>query len=391
MKLLVSSHSLLISVVKALVGKFDVLALDRNMNQTLVNLDIESKALGDFAAPSMPAIAFTEAAKVLNSSFSPMSFNGLGPGPSKFLEEGLQGFLYPRLADLALLVLSLDKAEPDLVVLHNDVENLTRTVALWCQKRGVPCLHVPHAVYQNVNRGAVGTDIHDIITASHLAASGTYQRKWYEDRGQENIRETGLPQFDAWAVMEPDKKRALRLLHLDSDRPVITFMGTWRQNTNLLGHSDEWAMLYINFLKAIKMFGDEVQLIVKIHPNGGDQSAKFHASNAEQVGVNCVIAAQHLEVALQASDVVFAPYGSNSLIEAAYIPYTRLATFEHHGYFDDKEVMKSGFSEKEIAETLEESLSVEPADTKAFISKYAGIADGKAHLRVAGYAEELVM
>jgi len=392
MKILVSGHRFLVPVAKELSKKFDMICLEKAGAEVYNNIDIECKALGDFANMFLAEEAFAESAKVLNATFSPMTFDGLGAGPSKYLEEGVRAFLYPKLADLALLVLSLDEAKPDLVILHNDVENVARTVALWCQKRGVPFLHVPHAVYTKVTDGEVGTDIHDIVTASHLAVSGKFQHDWYKMRGQENIRETGLPQFDEWARIKSDKKRALRLLHLDPGRPVISYMGTWRQNTNMLGYNDEWADQFVTFLNAIKMFNDEIQLVVKMHPSSQEHGPQAHADILKKMGMNCVLVVQHhLVVVLQASDAVFAPYGSNTLIEAAHLPHVRLMTFDGcRAYLDDEVIIKSGSDMKEVAASIERVLSVPPLDTTAFRAKYVGISDGKAHLRVAEYAEEIV-
>jgi len=393
MKILVSGHRFLVPVAKVLSKKFDMICLEKLGAETLNNIDVECKALGDFANIVLAEEAFLEAAKVLNATFSPMSFDGLGSGPSKYLEEQVRAFLYPKLADLALLVLSLDEAKPDLVILHNDVENVARTVALWCQKRGVPFLHVPHAVYTKVTDGEVGTDIHDIVTASHLVVSGKFQHDWYKMRGQENIRETGLPQFDGWAGIQQDKRRALRLLQLDSSRPVISYMATWRQNTNLLGYNDEWADQFVTFLNAVNMFNDEIQLVVKIHPNSQEYGPQAHADILRNMGMNCVLMVQHhLVVALQAADVVFAPYGSNTLIEAAHLPHVRLMTSGGgRAFLDDDVIIKAGSNMREIAASIERALSAPPLDTTAFRAKYVGISDGKAHLRVAGYAEEIVM
>ena len=384
-KILVSSHPLLIPVVKILAEKHDILTIDKIIYERLKNIDIPCKGLFEFADGDMRMEGYGESAKIIHTSFSPISFDGLGAGPSKFLENGIQGYFQSRINDFVMLTLTLDASDPDLVIMHNDVEGVMRMVALWCQVNDVPCLHVPHAVYQDVDRGVIGSDIHDLVTASHLAVSGWAQRDWYKKRGATNIKETGLPQNDKW-----DKKKALRLFNLDANRPVITYMTTWHQSTNMLGCTDRADELYGSFLRAMKMFGDDVQLIIKMHPNAFEANINAHVHAAEELGLNCVMSIQYLELALQASDVVFAPYGSNTLIDAAHIPYTRLASFEGQGFLDDDEVVKCGFSEKEIAELIEESLTRPPVDMEAFRYKYAGVPDGKAHVRVASWAEELI-
>src|SRR3990167_1089526 len=95
-------------------------------------------------------------------------------------------------------------------------------LGVWGHTHKMARLHNPPAIYMDVGRGAPGSDVHDLVTATHLAASGPYQRAWYEQRGfaVENIRETGLPQFDDVKVFP--REYACAALKLDVNKPVIT-------------------------------------------------------------------------------------------------------------------------------------------------------------------------
>lgn len=392
--ILFSSHNMMLPVIKQLKDDYAIGVLDKGMSDSLTNLDIESVSLNRAVDGEVRESAFLEAARMIHAAVDMRGFDEkLSPAVSKFVGVSMPAFIYPRIADLAAMVIGLDKVNPAMAVVHNDVEPLLRTVALWCKARSKPCLHVPHAVYQDINRGAVGTDVHDIVTSSNLSAAGVFQRLWYEQRGMGplNIKETGLPQWDKWASVPYDRAKAFRLLKLKPYVPTITYITTWRQNTNMFGCNDEWAQVYADFLTAIKKIETPVQVIVKGHPNSGQDSLNWHINLAKEASVKCVVTAMHLELIVLATDLMIAPFGSNTLIEAATMPHVRLATMEGHGYFDDDAVLKFKSGDEGMLEGITEALSQEPADTAAFKAKYGGLMDGKAHLRVADYVRELMV
>lgn len=390
MSVLFSHNAAFLPVAKRLAaGGHEILSVDDDFARSLGDVDVAAKPLGALVDGELRDDAYREAARVLNAAMRPFSGDGLTPGVSAFLNDKLASYLYPRLADTALLVLMLDRARPGLVVLHNDVEPIMRLAALWAAANGVPCLHVPHAIYHDVNRGGVGSDVHDLITASHLAAAGPFQREWYARRGfpPERIRETGLPQFDRWTDMRMERARARRLLKVDARRPVVVYAGTWRQDTNLLGCHDEWSDTYLAFLEAMKRLA-RAQVVVKTHPRASEDSFKWHAARAQEAGVGCVLLAQHLEVVLNAADLVFAPLASNVLLEASFVPGARLMTTQ--GYAGDEAVLKVEPDATRIMRAVQEALSVPAPDVRDLQARYLGRADGRAGERVAGFAEELL-
>ncbi len=387
-----SSHDLLLPVIKQLKDEFTIGTLDGRMTEVLKNLDIASEPLNKVMTPELRDKAFAASAGVIHDLAELGGYEEkVGPAAAKFLSEKFVAFSYARMADITMMVLALDIMKPKVLILHNDVEPLTRIAALWAQARGVKCLHVPHAVYQDGTRSSVGTDIHDIVTASNLAAAGPFQRAWYEKRGMPafNVKETGLPQWDKWAEPQKDRARAFRLLKLKPFIPTVTYIGTWRQNTNMFGCNDGWAQVYAEFLDAVKKIETPLQVIVKTHPNAGQESFNWHASAAKENGVKCLVTAQYLDLALLASDLVIAPYASNALIEAATMPHLRLMTMEGDGFNDDDVIIKAPHGK--LVESIIEALQGDPKDAKAFLTKYMGVMDGKAHVRVADYVRELAL
>ena len=323
MKILLSYYPRFIPIARALQKQgHEIIAMHPGMAKMLNDADIPTTALNDLMAPIDRMAALNYSAEVLSKVY-PINMNGLESGPTRFVQNDIRAFMYQRLSDVSALVAVTHRVHPDLIMVHNDVEPGTRAIAMWAKSNSVPCLHVPHAVYMDVGRGAAGTDVHDIVTATHLAAAGPYQRAWYEERGMkpENVRETGLPQFDHFPVHE--RTRARRLLKIDLARPVIAYATSWRQDTNLLGCHDGIEEWYRHFIEAIKLLPG-VQVIIKTHPSATQENLQFHANIAKENGVHCIITPIHLEIVLSAADMLIAYGPSNILLEGTFVPELRL-------------------------------------------------------------------
>lgn len=384
-KILSSFHAPFLPILKPLAtAGHELTCMHPQFAQMLRDIDIPAKAVNEFVDPNLQGQGFTEAARLLNSVNPPR--NGLGPGAIDFMRQGLKGFLYPRLADMTTFILALDKIAPDFILLHNDVEPLNRAAALWAAKRQIPCLHVPHAVYLDIEKGQPGDDVHDLVTASHLAVGGWFQRDWFKVRGAKRIAETGLPQFDKMATLPKDQARARRQLGLDLYKPVVTYASSWRQDTNLLGCHDGVQETYLAILEVVKRLSD-VQFVIKLHPRS--QDGQWHLQAAQQAQAKCMITAMHTEVVLQASDVVLTYSGSNLLLEASFIPWLRLMATQ--GYESDPEVTKVNTDPpnvEAIANAVMAALYSQPPDYRAFQAKYLGRVDGRAAERVTGLVME---
>jgi hypothetical protein len=390
MKLLFSPSVDMIPLIKIMKARdHQILCFNAGFLKQLNDMDLGAVGIEASVGPDVREKGFSEAARVL-SYLMGQSYpqDGLHPAVSKFFDRSIWGFLYPRLADLAIFLGALEAAEPDGIVLHNDVEPVTKAAALWGQKKGIPALHVPHAVYlDHPDRGPAGEDIHDLIAASHLAAAGPFQARWYEERGfsPERICITGLPKFDRWMTARYNRDWARNLLGLVPHKPVFTYASSWRQDTNLLGCHDEVAEAYRAFLAATKENFAGAQIIIKVHPSTDPEP---FAALARETGISCLLTIHHLEVLLQASDVLVSIGPSNLIIESSFIPWLQLVSIR--GFEDDPEVVTVDPDPGQIAEAVSEALGTPPVDRTNFQKKYCGLLDGKASERIAGWLGELV-
>lgn len=387
-KILTSFAPAFIPVLKELaraLPDLTIYTLHPEFTKMLVDIDLPARSLGQDLQQDLRELAYAAAAQTLVwTAVQKPPTETLSPLARHFMYS-LPTYLYPRLGDLALLALAVDATKPDLILLHNDVEPSTRAVALWAKSRGVPCLHIPHAVYMDgFGRGPIGTDVHDLVTASHICTAGPYQDAWYRARGG-STRVTGLPQFDRLAKQIISKERALELLGLSPHRPVVTYASSWRQDTNLLGCHDGVVECYRAFLAAAKELPG-VQWIVKCHPRG--QNTEWHAEEAKKANLDCLVTHQHTEIVLAAQDAILAYSPSGIITEAAHVPGVHLLSIG--GFAEDREVTTLGETKDDIKAGLLNVLGEPAPDARAFAYKYCGTPDGLAHMRVAQYAQELL-
>lgn len=291
------------------------------------------------------------------------------------------GFVLSRIVHFLPYVIALDRAKPDVVVLHNDIEPATRLVALWARTRGIPCLHVPHAIYvDHPWRGPLGTDIHDVVTADHIAAAGPFQAEWYRARSNDaEIRVTGAPRWDWIASWNVSKEKARRLLHIPDSSPVLTYATSWAQKTSKRGSEIDPFFWFQEFLKAVEEL--PIILIVKLHPSA--QDGQRYVEAVLKSNVRAVITAAHLPYVLTASDlvVVFGP--SNVVLEAAALGVPVLC---HLAPFPIKGVRWIEKPDGEMIMSL--LLGTEPLP-KDRVTAFTGPLDGHATERVAAWVREL--
>ncbi len=360
-----------------------------NVAQDLKALDLPVKSLADIATTPLMEEARLSAALILKD-VARMEFvqDGLHPNVHKWLNTALPLWSTEHLSDLALLVITLDELHPDIVVVHNDTEPILRTVSMWARERKVPCLHVPHSIYINSEGvGKPGTDIHDIVTSSHICVAGHYQAQWYVQRGvkKEQLLVTGLPQFDHWYTIKTNRQLAIDLLNIDPDLPTIVFAGTWNQGTNLRGLEDRTLPFYEAFLEAIK--DQPWNIIIKTHPRGNNDD--FHLKLARDANVRCLVTGQYLELALQVGDVLLSQGPSNVIIEAALM---NLPSIVNEGFENDKAVTKTACDSTTIRHDIAEVLTHKDQwaiDRGLFIQNYLTFCDGDSLLRVVTAIEEL--
>lgn len=393
----VAPYQELLQVARGLAhAGHQIITVNQQFQQALSNMELPQPVLllgSNIPAEARNSIAVASA-NIIRGINYPLPSKGVSPVVAEFLNTNLSGYLVTRLNEMAFTVAALDNYQPSLVVLHNDVEPWMRIIALWAKARNVPCLHVPHAIYLDTNeRGAPGTDIHDMISSSHIAVSGPYQAKWYAERAKlqhvkPGIVVTGLPQFDRLARPRMDRAQSHYLLKLDPKRPVITYMSSWRQDTNLLGCTDVVDEGYRAFLAAAAQLGPSYQYVIKLHYRAGEQSHQWHMALAKESGVPLVIDTQHIDVVLNSSDMYISIGPSNAILEAAMVGTARVAAI--NGFYYDNEVLKIEPNPDSIAAAIRTAIVQPVPDYSQFLSKYTAFRDGQNTARIVQLALDLV-
>lgn len=394
-KIVLSPHANFIPIVKELHsrGEHEFVTFSPQAAKMYADLDLPVQALIDMMPPEVRGAAFRESARVLSELINSSLPENTRPYLSEFFGLGMAGHMYSRLPDIIYSILALDTYKPDIILVHNDVEVMYRAAALWARNNNSKCLHVPHAVYidNQYERGPAGTDIHDIVSATHIAVAGSYQEAWYRKRSADvDIRMVGAIQFDRiGSGIIRDKATAKHMLGIPETTPVVTYASSWRQDTNLWGCHDGIEQTFLAVLKAVEQL-QGLQLLLKTHPNSGQDSHTWHVEQIKKSTLpSVVITPHHLSVVLPATDLLLA-YGPSNIILEGAIFGTRLATT--HGYDDDSNVIKIGNepTAQQIANMLHDQLQKTVPDHSKFVTKYCGIVDGQAHVRVANYVEEIV-
>jgi len=271
------------------------------------------------------------------------------------------------------------------VVMQNDIEEITKTLCLFAAGHGIPSVHVPHAVYLDWGHGEIGYDVHDVVSADWVCVAGWFQAEWYKARGARRIDTTGLPQWDIHVELKKarDREAACRQFKLNTDKPVVVYYSSWRQETAAQGFHDGIEVAYKSLLQAAK--GADWQLLVKTHPSAQVENAEWHAKLADEMKVSCLVTDNHLNATYQVADLVFAFGTSNTIVEAAIYGIPLASIF---GFEADEAVITCGDAQKSITGAIEQALSDDwqkwyAGQNEAFLKKYAGDVDGLATERVA--------
>jgi len=382
-KALISSSQHLVPVVKqmSISGDWDIVTIHPQVAQSLTNLDISARPLIDIATPYIRNQSLTYSARIVAELYSrDYEGNHLEPAVKNFINNEIPSLVYADLPDIAIFCLVLDEYKPDVILLHNDVEQINRAAAFWAKVNNIPCLHIPHAIYQNTENAH---DIHRIITASHLASAGSFQSEWYVDCGMppDHIFQTGLPQFDKFATMALDKRRSKAGLDIEQRQPVVCYTSSWRQDTNLAGMHDGVMETYEVVLQCAKRMPD-IKFVIKTHPSGNN--APQHLEKAKEMGAKVAVTPHHLQQCLMAADLLLAYGPSNTILEGAHIPWLRLACTS--GFEKDPEVHKINTDPPDVEmlmAAIGEILSQPPIDATRLRTKYLGPCDGQNYKRVA--------
>ena len=368
------------------VQDLELVVVSPRVQEILHDAEIPARALAEFATQATVQQAAREAARIVSALYGceldskglPLADTTIATGTS------LATYAYMHLFDIVSILLALDLAKPKVILVHNDVEPINRALALWALKNQVPCIHIPHAIYLDTEgRGPAGTDVHDLITASIITCASPYQQQWYIERGAypQTTIITGLPQFERLAKPQPNRERACKLLGLDPHLPVIVYKSSWRQDTNLAGCHDGVEETYSAFLAMTKLLPD-VQYLVSCHPRGNN--LKWHVDAATEANVTCAITQEHLDVILNAADVMLCYGPSNVMLEMATLNSGHLICVNDAGAFPaDPEVLKCPADAAQMAELVRACLVSPIPDYRDFVAKYLGPQDGNNTARIA--------
>ncbi len=298
----------------------------------------------------------------------------------------LPGLAMNQFGEAIVNIQTLDAwaSETDLagVVVHEDVTANYKTLALWAKAQGVPVIHVPHN-----NCYAQEVDIHNESVSDWILASSPYMQDWYVGRGfdENKIKMVGFGPWDHWADAKSllDRDHARRVLHIDDDKPVVTFCSSWAQRTNFVDDHTGLERAMALILRAAKR--KDWTLVWKLHP-GEQQGAEQHYQNVLAAHrVRGLVTRAHLPYALAVADVVVSAGPSNVLVEAGLMDRP-LALFDLRGYgFEGAPPWSIGESVDSAIETVDSLLDGKEwkKHKTAFLRRYAGKVDGKATKRTA--------
>jgi hypothetical protein len=383
-KIVVTGGDDIFAYAKLLKNDFDFISLMPDVGKALEDLDIPNRTFNSFINEQVQAKASGDVARILVEVMAqvPQVVGKLNPNVAETFKAVIPGFILNQSQSIALLINTLDIVNPDGAIVHNDVEPVNRALAFWCKAHGKSCLHVPHAVYFNYERGAVGTDIHDVVTATHLAAAGPFQREWYEKRGfdPQHIVNTGIPRFDKIMSIPRNRERACSVLKLNYRKPTIVYFSSWGQQTNLHGVNNNIEMAYGTFLDAVKG-NEDIEVVVKCHPRG--RNVPWHTQEAQKRGVRCVVTDQYLEMIAQTMTAGIC-YGPSNIILSSSLFNVPLAVTG--GFNEDNEILKIHPDVDSIRKGITLMLSSSVPNYTNFWLKYMGVPDGLAAQRVAKYA-----
>ena len=199
---------------------------------------------------------------------------------------------------------------------HEDVSLDTRAMVSWCNVRGIPTLHVPHAPC-HLLPGV--TDIHRQTRAKWIAASGLAVAEFYAESGHDQsfITITGGPQYDQMYTARPSRVEARAALAIKHTGPVLCYQTTWGQTTSLRSDFEaEFERGWQAVLAAAREMG--AYLMVKIHwHDQRPEMLDYYEKALTAANVPGLVTRDHFLYVLAAADVLVAQGPSNVTLEAA--------------------------------------------------------------------------
>lgn len=241
-------------------------------------------------------------------------------------ENWLAGYLMKCLTLIVPAVMALDSLLTQRhvvgMVVHEDVSNECNFYVQWAKYRGVPSIHVAHGGYGTLEPiPDEEANIHLYLAADHVCVWNEAQRAFYL-RGNakpEQVHLTGHGKADDWAKMKVDREFAKQMIGADPAKPAVLYVGSWvnRLTAGIQGEKqidDAFEM----FLEGCKELPDWT-VLVRPHPGVHKWLAPWHKEMMAKHKVSGAIIDGDLSVAVQAADVIMAPFSSTLDKEAAII------------------------------------------------------------------------
>lgn len=255
---------------------------------------------------------------------------------------------------------------------HEDVAPDTRALVSWCNARGLPSVHLPHAPC-HLLPGV--TDIHRETRAQWVLASGPRVAQFYRECGvpDDHIITTGGPQWDELydgVGALPGKSESRNVLGITHSGPVLCYMSTWGQTTSLRSEFErEFDAGWSAVLAHAQATGAYLMVMIHWH-DGRAELEENYAKALEVAGVAGLVTRNHKTYVLRAADCLIAQGPSNMCIEAAILgtPSCYLQTQD----FDFATALPYRGTPETIGTAIGAALA-EQADWGAFAAEYNAV------------------
>ena len=278
-----------------------------------------------------------------------------------------------------------------LFVTWNDSLPPHRALTLYAQQRGIPTLHISHAVH-----GMQPTN--EVIYADRTAVYGEHSRELYLGREHpaEKVIVTGNPDWDKYAHMPRLWKRdeVCRRLGLEAEKRTVLFATFFIPDPLSSVGRSRVERFYRSLLRSVKELQKTypIQLAVKLHPAEWEREPWYRRIAVEEGVDRLVIASGGLEEFLFVSDVVICR-GSNIGFEALLLGKP-VISYEATLYGEGQAVIVIENTE-ELTPTIEKSLFDDRVrhrlekHRKRAIRRFNHLGDGKATHRVMRIIERM--
>lgn len=197
---------------------------------------------------------------------------------------------------------------PASFVVHQDITSLSRSMCQVLRSRGIPVIVVQHGI---LSRDVAGFYVMPKV-GDIQAVWGEYYRKWHTDRGKpaESQVVTGVPRYDGLFSLPPfDRDIVSRRFGLDPKLGVVLIATEWFE-ADTYQYTVEEEEDYIRLvLRSLKVH-DDIQIVVKLHPNSQSKYQRIVSQIAEQERVRVVIAKDSLWDLIRLSSFVIVSVSS---------------------------------------------------------------------------------